>query len=827
MRHFALCLLFALPTLLHADAPPNTIDRVLGLGPLPAGADSLHKDPKAAELRRALVMQVSPALPTAGDTLSTFGSELRWRAVDVGAAETDGPSLWSVNLETHAYTEAEFEVTGLKRPHLFLNGASQTLKDGKAKLKLANGSHRLLLLHEGRDGDAAPTLGWRGPEGAIRDHVEARRRVSAELLTNAETAADMALSPDGKRLAVAFNRRDDVADIDIKRLELRDADSGRVLQTWTGSTPSAPAFSPDGRWLGYRDGKHLWLVDLRDGGSRLLLANHEHLGVWRWHPDSRSILFLWTEPFEDKDAKVKRLRALEDRWKTFRDNAQLYQVDLASGLVRPLTRLDSSVTLLDVHPDGSRVLLSQRVIDYAAPPHNLFRVFELTLANLGEREVGRFRHYDAWRYAAEGFWVLAGPAFLDGAGVRSAEGLTPNYYDTQLYRVDAAASEARLHSGDFDPAFGTLERLAGGDLVLTATEGDRVLLYRFDARRERLSRIDSGIDIVEAFATAPGRSNILAVRGSRGDAPQRVVLVDAERGRPRTLWDSQPTQYANVTLGEVRDWTFDNREGQTIDGRYYLPPDFDPSRKYPLIVYYYGGTTPVNRQFTGRYPFHLWAAHGYVIYVLQPRGTIGYGQDFSALHVNAWGRYTADDILDGTEAFVAAHDFVDGQRIGNIGASYGGFMTMHLATLTDRYAASISHAGISSLTAYWGQGWWGYAYSGIASRDSFPWNNPELYVGQSPVYHADRITTPLLLLTGDGDTNVPPGESHSMYTALKLLGREVELVEVPGQDHHILDREKRYVWWNTILAWFDRWLKDEPDWWHALYPETKPTENDE
>lgn len=813
--------LLLLPFVLRAEDTAHTIDRVLALAPLPISGAALNDGAKADELRRALIMQLSASLPAAGDAVPAFGQALTWR-VSGPTEAVDGPTLWSVNLETSAYIEAELAVTGLKRPHLFLNGASQTLKDGKATLKLVHGSHRLLVLHEGQGDDATAALTLRDSGGAIRTHLEPARRVSAELLTNAETAGSVALSPDGSRLAVAFSRRDDVAGIDIRRLELRDTESGRVLQTWAGSTPSAPAFSPDGRWLGYREGKNLWLIDLHGGGSRLLLANHDNLGDWQWHPDSRSILFLWTAPFDAKDAKVKRLRALEDRWKTFRDNAQLHQVDVASGLVRPLTRLDSSVTLLDVHPDGSRVLLSQRVIDYAEPPHGLFRVFELTLADLAEREIGRYRHYDAWRYASDGFWVLAGPAFLDGAGLRLSEGLTPNFYDTQLYRVNAAATEARTLSADFDPAFGGMERLANGDLVLTATAGDRALLYRFDARRERILPIDTGIEVTEGFATAPGRSSLLAVRGSRGDAPQRLVVVDAERGRPRTLWDSRPTQYAQVKFGEVRDWTFENREGQTIDGRYYLPPDFDPTRKYPLIVYYYGGTTPVNRQFTGRYPFHLWAAHGYVIYVVQPRGTIGYGQDFSALHVNAWGRYTADDILDGTEAFVAAHDFVDGERIGNIGASYGGFMTMHLATLTDRYAASISHAGISSLTAYWGQGWWGYAYSGIASTGSFPWNNRELYVGQSPVYAADRVTTPLLLLTGDGDTNVPPGESHSMFTALKLLGREVELVEVPGQDHWILDREQRYVWWNTILAWYDRWLKDEPDWWHALYPETKP-----
>jgi acylaminoacyl-peptidase len=209
------------------------------------------------------------------------------------------------------------------------------------------------------------------------------------------------------------------------------------------------------------------------------------------------------------------------------------------------------------------------------------------------------------------------------------------------------------------------------------------------------------------------------------------------------------------------------------------------------------------------------------VYVVQPNGATGYGQAFSGRYVNAWGKYSADDIIEGTKAFLNAYPSVDAKRVGNMGASYGGFMTMYLATKTDIFAASMSHAGISNLSSYWGHGWWGYGYSGVDCRGSFPWNNPELYVEQSPLYHADKITTPLLLIHGNADTNVPVGESHYMYTALELLGKEVELVEFNDQDHHINSRQARFDWWNTTMARFDMKLKDEPQWWHNLYPETK------
>jgi dipeptidyl aminopeptidase/acylaminoacyl peptidase len=106
----------------------------------------------------------------------------------------------------------------------------------------------------------------------------------------------------------------------------------------------------------------------------------------------------------------------------------------------------------------------------------------------------------------------------------------------------------------------------------------------------------------------------------------------------------------------------------------------------------------------------------------------------------------------------------------------------------------------------------------VASAESFPWNNKEMYVEQSPLFHADKVTTPILLLHGNSDTNVPPGESRQFYTALKLLQKDVELIEIDKQDHHIKDYNKRILWQKTILAWFDKQLKKQPDWWNDLYP---------
>ena len=825
----ALCWLLAAPAPAEEPAPELLeIDQVLVLGPLPVSGQRLADSAKADDIRRALIMQLARQdLPGDGQEQPVFGRRLQWRVLaTTEAAAAEGLTLWLVHLESARFVRGSLSVKGLKNPRVWSAGERLEMEDGEIGLQLPAGSRTIWLLHEGADDQDEPSLQWRGrsEHDTVEAHLRPERRVSARLLTNAETVTELSLSPDGRYLALSFSARNDEADLDLARMEIRDLEADRIVRQWTGSPPRALAWSPDSRLLAVQEADHLWLHELASGRARLLLANHEHLGSWRWRPGGASIVFAWTEPYQSDNAKRRRVRSLEDRWSTFRDNSQLFEVDIASAVIRPLTAANDSVRLHDLHPDGDRMLVSQRLIDYAEPPHSLFRLFEVELDSLEEREIGRYRLLNGALFGEDGYWLLAGPGLAQGDGTTTGDDRTANEYDTQLYALSSDGETARSVSRDFDPAFGAMHRLPGGDLLLSATRGERVILVRFDRNRGRFTELETGLEVVEQFVASEARRPVVVVRGTDADAPQRVHRLGPGRSRPEVLIDSRRTEYADVVFGEVRPWSFRNASGDDIEGRYYLPPDFDADQSYPLIVYYYGGTTPVNRQFTGRYPFHLWAAKGYVVYVLQPRGTIGYGQQFSALHVNAWGKYTADDIIEGSEQFIRAHSFIDGERVGNIGASYGGFMTMHLATLTDLYAASISHAGISALTSYWGQGWWGYGYSGIASRGSFPWNHQDLYVGQSPVYAADRITTPLLLVTGDSDTNVPPGESHNMFTALQLLGREVELVEFPGQDHWIVDREQRYVWWDTMLAWFDKWLKDEPEWWHHLYPETAPAE---
>ncbi|KVX03574.1 alpha/beta hydrolase family protein [Shewanella frigidimarina] len=789
------------------------------IGPVDqVSAAPLSKSAHADALRTNLVAQLSQA--NHANKVTIFNQPLSWQAAST-KVEGEGWLAYQVPMSTDRFTQGTLTVKGLENPQVYLNGQLVKSAD-KVELELTNGDYHLMVLADGQTQDSEFSLDWQGKSEVDNIDFAAQKtqRVSAQQLFDSKVISGLTLSPNGKYLLQStIEYQASQGDTPIQVTELRKLSDNSMMYRWQDNRPSSAVWSSDSSQLVFVANKQIQLFNVADLSINVVATDMDNVSGLQWLGDT--VLFSWEKPFKaDEKATSKRFQALEDRWSYWRNNSQLYQVDVASGFIRQLTDNKVSSSLLDSNADKGKLLLTRSPVDYAQPAHGITQLIELTLADLSETMMGEYRSFNSALYADDGMYITAGPRFMDGTGIQDPN-IEVNDYDGQLYWRDAKGNVSAL-SKAFDPSIGSITKLENDDLIVTVTEGDRAPLYLFDKSKTRFNRIDTGVDMIDGFSVAIEQSTpILVFAGTSATAPQKAYKMAVNSSRKQLLFDSQQLSYANTRLGKIEDFDFTNTHGHNIDGRVYLPADFDASKKYPALVYYYGGTSPVGRHFTGRWPFNLWAAQGYLVYVLQPNGATGYGQAFSGRHVNAWGKYSADDIIEGTKAFLNAYPSVDAKRVGNMGASYGGFMTMYLATKTDIFAASMSHAGISNLSSYWGHGWWGYGYSGVASRGSFPWNNPELYVEQSPLYHADKITTPLLLIHGNADTNVPVGESHYMYTALKLLGKEVELVEFNDQDHHINTRQARFDWWNTTMAWFDMKLKDEPQWWNTIYPETK------
>ncbi len=554
-----------------------------------------------------------------------------------------------------------------------------------------------------------------------------------------------------------------------------------------------------------------------------VIAENLPLEIFTIAPDEKSMFYSSKETLTVKSpTNLKRLLAPDDRQSNYRNRYFIYQYFFDTGLSQQITFGKKTARLNDVSSDGKKLLFSTTEEALTERP---FKTNSMYLLELGTMEIDTLWENEKFVSSAQfspdnkQILITGAPESFNGIGLNIKDDQIANSYDTQAFIMDLATKKIDPITKDFNPSINAQNwSKADNHIYFRVQDRDRENVYKYNPKRRKFSKLNLNEDVINSFDLA-NESEWASYTGQSVSNSNRCYIVNLKNEKSTLLEDPYSERLSQLSLGEVKDWNFKSSFGDEIEGRYYLPPNFDSNKKYPLIVYYYGGTSPTQRVFESTYPLHVYAAQGYVVYTLQPSGTTGYGQEFSARHVNAWGIQTAEEIIEGTKAFVADHSFVDGDNIGCIGASYGGFMTQYLQTQTDLYAAAVSHAGISNITSYWGVGYWGYSYSSGASAGSYPWNNEDLYIKQSPLFQADKINTPLLLLHGTVDTNVPIGESIQMYTALKLLGKEVEFIQVEGENHAIYDYEKRIEWNHAIYAWFSKWLKDDSRWWDSMYPE--------
>ncbi len=633
------------------------------------------------------------------------------------------------------------------------------------------------------------------------------------------------LSSDGKFYMINYSRSLPPSDQSERWTEIRKLSDQSLVHTFRHASLSRFQWLPQSNQVSYthnRNGKTtLYLHDVESGEMKKIMEDMEEFRGYRWAPDESYIIYTLRDKGSSTDTDLRQVLGMRDRLPNFRHRNFLYQKDMESGMHRRLTFGNLSSSLQDISPDSKTLLFSHSYPDYTQSPFSRQNMYLLNLEDLSLDTLWADELYGLRaQFSPDGSFLLAtgGPSAFAEAGKNVPEGVVVNNYDTQAYIYNLQNGAINPFTREFDPSINSATwHAADNHIYLTATDEDYRRLFRYNVNRERMEQVEIEADFVSS-ANFARNARTAVITANKVNAPSKHYTVNLRNMRYEVLKDSESEIYQHVEFGEAENWNFTTAEGTEIKGRVYYPPQFDPESNYPVIVYYYAGTSPVSRSFGGRYPFNLWAGNDYLVYVLQPSGAVGFGQEFSAAHVNNWGVTVADEIIEGTRKFLEAHPYADADKIGCAGASYGGFMTMLLMTRTDMFTTAISHAGISSIASYWGEGYWGYGYSAEASAGSFPWNNKELYVEQSPLFHADKITTPLLLLTGDSDTNVPPGESIQMYTALKILGRPVELIKVKGEDHHIITYGKRILWNNAIMAWWNKHLKDQEEWWSEQFP---------
>lgn len=563
-------------------------------------------------------------------------------------------------------------------------------------------------------------------------------------------------------------------------------------------------------------------VDLKTG-ERTFIGKYSGKGYAYLTDDLKHFLVTVEEKeAEEKNKDVHQILEPDDRQPGWRKRRNYSLYDIETGVTMPITKGARNVYVTP-NKDASRYLVSLRTEQLTERP---FEFTDLLLFDAATGEVDTLIRHDgfigSFQFSPDEKYIsLTGsPEALGGLGNTLPEGVTPSSYEYELFLIDLQTKEKRCLTRDFDPSVTSFQWSEQDGLIYALCENrDQKNLYSINPKSGKIEMLKLSEPYIYSSFSLAEEKPLLAYIGESSMSTDRCWLRDLKTGKERVLCDLNPTRLKDIQLGECRDWNFRAERGDTIYGCYYLPPFFDETKQYPMLVYYYGGCSPVGRLLDSYYNYQEWAAMGYVVYVIQPSGCSGFGQEFASRHVNAYGDYTADDIIQGTKQFCKEHPYVKADKIGCMGASYGGFMTMYLQTVTDIFAAAMSHAGISNPASYWGYGYWGYSYSTTSAANSYPWNNMQLYSGHAPLFNADKVHTPILFMHGGADTNVPINESIQMFTALKLLGRETAFITVEGENHHILNYNKRIRWHDSIMAWFARWLQDDPTWWNTMYPE--------
>ena len=651
-----------------------------------------------------------------------------------------------------------------------------------------------------------------------------KRNLTIDDLFQIKDVTEAQVSPEGKWVAYSVGStslKEEKSEGQIWMVPM--AGGNPTPMTAKGSSASRPRWSPDGKYLAFLSARaesktQVWLLDRNGGDSQQLTDMRQGVQSYEWSPDGSKLVLLIQDPSpedlaaaKDEEQGVKPARPrtqppwVIDRLQTKRDyegyldrrRTHLYVFDVAAKKLAQITSGDYDDSQPAWAPDGRFIaFVSNRDKEPDATSNT-----ELWLVASDNPDRGKtmIRLTDNPGEDEQPAWSPDGK-WLTYITVTAPELIW--YGIRQLAVVSAQGGAPQLLTRKLDRNVGNPR---------FAPDGKSIYFIWEDSGEQRLARIPSGGG--EVTRVIDGRHVVSAFVLSKEGIPVAVVSEPAnpgeifvfEQGKLRRLTKTNDAFMAQIRLGEVEKIRFKSADGTDIEGFLCRPPSFTPELKYPALLRIHGGPT---MQYTFEFNFEaqLFAANGYLVVMVNPRGSSGYGQDFSKAIFADWGNKDTEDVMAGVDHAIAKGN-ADPNRLGVGGWSYGGMLTNYVISKTTRFKGAISGAGGILWAASYGHDHYQRDY--ILELGE-PWKNRQVWDRVSSVfYNVEKITTPTLIMGGEVDWNVPIMNSEHLYQALRQLGRTTELVVYPGQHHGISKPSYQKDLYERYLAWYDKYVKGE------------------
>jgi dipeptidyl aminopeptidase/acylaminoacyl peptidase len=665
---------------------------------------------------------------------------------------------------------------------------------------------------------------------AARPQEAAKHDVTFQDLIHMHRVSEPQISPDGKWIAYTVSTPDLEANRNASNIWLVAVSGAASIQLTQSGHDSSPVWSPDGKTLAFlssRSGNsQVYLLSMEGGEAQEFTHLSTGADIVKWSPDGKSIAFTSSVYPDCKDdacnsardaekekSKVKARVAeqlLYRHWTHWNDGkrAHLFFVSLdADAKPRDLTQganydvpPDERGGPEDINfsPDGKEICFTA-VTDKVEAISTNGDLFTVPVAG-GEPKR-----------------ITTQPGF-DGNPVYSPDGKYIAYhaqltaeYEADRWRVmlyDRASGKTQNLTEEFDRSATGLAWSADSKSIYFTAENETMQpIYSLTVGSGSLpTKV-----VTESFNTAISLSNdgkTLAFERTSLKMPAEIFVADSNGSNVRQLSHQNDSILAALEMNAPETFWFDGAGGTKIQAMLIRPPQFDASKKYPLLVLLHGGPqTMWSNAWSYRWNAQVFSGAGYVTLMINRRGSTGYGQKFTDEITNDWGGKAYVDVMNGVDYTLKKYSFIDGNRMAAAGGSYGGYLADWIATHTGRFKAIISHAGIYDKVAmYATEELWFEEHD----MQGEPWTSPDNYKKWSPsTFGAElgRYKTPTLVVAGERDYRVPYTQSLEFFSALQRQGVPSKLVVFPDEGHWVLKPQNSQFWYKTFLDWLAVYVK--------------------